>query len=136
MKMSKKTYYGVRAVLALAEHQGPLSIHALAKQEGLPEDYLEKILQILRKNGIVAAKKGVNGGYALARSTSEVNIWEILSVLDGPTHTLAPPLAPGTLPCFQVSHCQTNDLWRKLEKQIEKTFTELSLEALISHNRS
>ncbi len=135
MKISKKSYYGVRAVLALAQEKGPVSIHTLAERENLPEDYLEKILQDLRRAGIVEAKKGTTGGYILARTAREVNIWDILSVLDGPLKTFAPSLTRGKLPCEQVSHCQTNEVWRKLEQQIEKTFSSVSLESLISHRR-
>lgn len=133
MKVSKKAYYGVRAVLALAQEKKPLSIHSLAEREGLPEDYLEKILQNLRRAGIVEATKGTSGGYALVRPAKDVNIWEILSVLDGPLKTFAPTFARGKLPCEQVSHCQTNEVWRKLEQQIEKTFSALSVESLITH---
>lgn len=133
MKISKKAYYGVRAVLALAQEKTPLSIHSLAEREDLPEDYLEKILQDLRRARIVEAKKGTTGGYALVRQAKDVSVWEILSVLDGPLKTFAPRLVKGKLPCEQVSHCQTNEVWRKLEQQIEKTFSSLSVESLITY---
>ena len=74
MKVSKKAYYGLRAAIALAQSSRALSIHALAESEHLPEDYLEKILQMLRKAGLVEATKGVAGGYALARSAKETRI--------------------------------------------------------------
>lgn len=146
MKISKKSYYGVRAVLALAQEKEPLSIHSLAEREGLPEDYLEKILQDLRRAGIVEAKKGTAGGYALVRQAKDVNVWEILSVLDGPLKTFAPTfkkdklpasnagrVAPAGWPCPPTSHCQTNEVWRRLEQQMEKTFSALSIESLTTH---
>ncbi|MFZ1626316.1 MAG: Rrf2 family transcriptional regulator [Candidatus Moraniibacteriota bacterium] len=132
MKVSKKAYYGLRAAIALAQSDKAVSIHALAESEHLPEDYLEKILQLLRKAGMVVATKGVTGGYKLSRSSSEVSAWDILRVLDGPIETFLPP-ATGTLPCLQVSHCQTNQVWRTLEEKIEETLSDISLERL-SHN--
>ncbi len=132
MKVSKKAYYGLRAAIALARSDRALSIHALAESEHLPEDYLEKILQALRKAGLVEATKGVAGGYKLSRASKAVSAWDILQVLDGPLATFTPPVK-GSLPCLQVSHCQTNQVWRTLEEKIEETLSGISLEHL-SHN--
>lgn len=132
MKVSRKAYYGLRAVIALTHAGRSLSIHALAESEHLPEDYLEKILQTLRKAGIVEAMKGTSGGYALVRSAGDINVWDILSVLDGGVTLFDPPVK-GSLPCFQVSHCQTNQVWRSLEEKIKETLSDISLEQL-SHN--
>jgi Rrf2 family protein len=133
MKVSKKAYYGLRAVLALAQSEKPLSIHTLAETEYLPEDYLEKILQHLRRAGLVEATKGTSGGYALARAKEDTNVWEVLRELDGPIKTFAAPIK-GTLPCLQPSHCQTNEVWRKLETEIESTLTRITLDSLIPEN--
>lgn len=133
MKISKKAYYGLRAAIALAQSETALSIHALAQTEHLPEDYLEKILQILRRSGIVEARKGTDGGYLLARPARKISVWDILRELDGPMKTFAlpsPPAGGGSLPCFQVSHCQSNQVWRTLEEKIEKTLSGITLETL------
>lgn len=135
MKISKKAYYGLRAVLALAQAKKPLSIHALAEAERLPEDYLEKILQNLRRAAIVDAKKGTTGGYALARETKNISVWDILHELDGPVKAFTPPVA-GALPCLHVSHCQTNEVWRTLENKIEETLSDISIASLIPKNIS
>ncbi len=135
MKISKKSYYGLRAVLALAQATKPLSIHALAAQEHLPEDYLEKIFQSLRKADLVTAKKGVSGGYALSRPATHMTVWEIQTVLDGPMK-LSAPLSKGVLPCFQPSHCQTSEVWRTLETEIEKSLSQITLQSLIPKNTS
>lgn len=133
MKISKKAYYGLRATLALAQREKPLSIHTLAEMEHLPENYLEKILQSLRKADVVIAHKGVTGGYTLSRPASEINIWEILRELDGPMKPFSTPVK-GTLPCLQVSHCQTNEVWRSLEEKIEETLSGISLASLVPKN--
>ena len=135
MKVSKKAYYGLRAIVALAQANTALSIHTLAQSEGLPEDYLEKILQHLRRANIVEAKKGVSGGYALARETADISVWDVLSELDGPVKTFTTPIK-GTLPCFHVSHCQTNEVWRALENKIEETLSDISIASLIPKNIS
>lgn len=133
MKISKKTYYGLRAVLALAQAEKPLSIHVLAETEHLPQDYLEKILQGLRRAGLVEAKKGTTGGYSLVRPSKDISVWEILQELDGPLKTFVPPIK-GSLPCLQPSHCQTNEVWRLLETEIERSLSKITLESLIPKN--
>lgn len=135
MKVSKKAYYGLRAALALAQAKKPLSIHTLAKTEHLPEEYLEKIVQQLRRSGLVEAKKGMHGGYLLAKSAEATTVWEILKELDGPLQIFLPPVK-GTLPCLQPSHCQTNEVWRKLETEIEHSLSTVTLASLIPKNIS
>ena len=75
MRASKKAYYGLRAAAALGKHGGELSVHELARVEEMPEDYLHKILQSLRKAGLVMAAKGQGGGYSLARDAAEISDW-------------------------------------------------------------
>lgn len=135
MKISKKAYYGLRATLTLAQAEKPLSIHALAQSEHLPENYLEKIVQQLRRAGLVEAKKGASGGYSLARAAETITAWEILHALDGPMKPFASPIK-GVLPCFQPSHCQTSEVWRKLETEIETSLSKITLTSLIPHNTS
>lgn len=143
MKVSKKAYYGLRATLAIAKAKRPISIHSLARDESLPEDYLEKIVQALRRAGIVGAKKGVDGGYTLARTTHTITAWDIIETLDGPmniepTLTKKIPslnytgnITPPGWPCPPMSHCQTNQVWRVLEHTIEKTLSSLTLEKIL-----
>lgn len=127
MKLSKKAYYGLRAALALSKAQKPLSIHTLAQSEAIPEDYLEKIFQALRKEGVVTATRGAAGGYQLAKSN--LSAWEVVTALEGPLKVYA-PTTKGTLPCFQITHCQTNSVFRTLEDNLEKTLKNISLTSL------
>lgn len=128
MKLSKKAYYGLRATLALSGAKKPLSIHALAQKEGIPEDYLEKILQILRKKGVVTSKRGTAGGYQLANNSTSA--WDVVTALEGPLKIYA-PTNKGQLPCFQITHCQTNSVFRDAEVALETTLKNISLASLI-----
>ena len=79
--------------------------------------YLEKILQTLRKKGLVTAERGVKGGYQLA--SKDISVWEVISALDGPLKIFLPQ--KGTLPCLLPTHCQTNIIFRSIEQSIENT---------------
>jgi len=131
MKLSKKAYYGLRAAISLAQSDTPVSAHDLARSEHIPEEFLEKILQKLKKEGIVDAKKGSEGGYFLARPAKKVSAWDIIGTLDAPFPRIMPPTPRGTLPCSIPSHCQTNEVWRTLEREIEKTLSKITLNTLV-----
>mgnify|MGYP002398661396 CR=1 FL=1 len=132
MKLSKKAYYGLRATLTLVHRKVPASIRTLAKEEALPEDYLEKILQILRRANIVRAAKGADGGYTLTKKPHTITAWDIVRVLDGPIRITTLP--KGVLPCSKVSHCQTNEVFRKLEQEIKRSLSKITLAALTADN--
>ncbi len=56
----------------------------IAERTGLPQPYLEQILLALKGAGLVRSKRGVGGGYVLAREPAEITLGEIVSAVDGP----------------------------------------------------
>ncbi len=131
MKVSKKAYYGLRALVGIA-HFGEISAHALALEENLPEDYLQKILQQLKKAGIISSEKGSSGGYSLAKNEKNISIWEIILALDGEIIPFAPPKMTSITPYPKLTHCQTNVAWRKLSETIQNTLSNMSIADLIT----
>ncbi len=90
--ISKKTKYGLRAVLLLAREygRGPLLISEVAEREGIPKKFLELILLELKNKGILQSKKGKGGGYSLGKAPESVTFGQVVRALEG-------PLAP--VPC-------------------------------------
>jgi Rrf2 family iron-sulfur cluster assembly transcriptional regulator len=87
MKVSTRGDYAARALVSLALHadeSGPTSVRDIAERTGLPQPYLEQILLALKGAGIVRSKRGVGGGYVLARPAAEITLAEIVSAVDGP----------------------------------------------------
>ena len=66
------------------DENGPTSVRDIAERTAIPQPYLEQILLALKGAGLVKSKRGVGGGYVLARSPAEIRIGEILSAVDGP----------------------------------------------------
>lgn len=131
MKISKKAYYGIRTLALLAEAKESVSVHEIAKNEGMPEDFLHKILQRLKGADLVHAEKGADGGYTLARSADHITVWDIVLVLDGGLQTLKPQRLSSDSPRPKLSHCQTSMVWRSLDESIRKTFSQITLTDLI-----
>ena len=87
MKVSTRGDYASRALLSLALHadtSGPTSVRDIAERTGLPQPYLEQILLALKGAGLVRSKRGVGGGYVLARTPKEITLGQIVSAVDGP----------------------------------------------------
>jgi Rrf2 family protein len=83
--ISKKTIYGLQAVIILAKRfdKGPILITDLAKEGRIPKKFLEAILLELRKNGILKSKKGKGGGYVLGKYPQDISVGDIIRILDG-----------------------------------------------------
>jgi len=90
--ISKKTKYGLKALIYLAQHyeEGPILIADLAREENIPKKFLEAILLGLKNNGILQSRKGKGGGYYLARHPKTITFGQAVRVMEG-------PLAP--VPC-------------------------------------
>lgn len=87
VRVSTRGDYACRALLSLALHAddpGPTSVKDIAERTGLPQPYLEQILLALKGAGLVRSKRGVGGGYTLARSPVDIRLSEIISAVDGP----------------------------------------------------
>ena len=83
--ISKKTKYALNALVYLARQysKGPVLIGEIAKEQHIPQKFLEAILLDLKNAGILNSKKGRGGGYYLIKSPEEVNIADVLRLFDG-----------------------------------------------------
>lgn len=86
MKVSKRGQYGMRALCHLAETHGSgvVQIREIARRESIPAKFLEGILLELKHAGIVRSRRGIDGGYELARDPKDVMLGQVMRVLDGP----------------------------------------------------
>ena len=96
MKISTKGRYALRMVIDLAEHadDGFISLKDIAARQGLSKKYLEQIVPLLNKTGMLSTTRGYQGGYKLAKSPSECTVGAILQTTEG---SLAPVPASSTL---------------------------------------
>jgi len=121
--ISKRTQYGLKAILALAgRYQGePVSIGTLAREEAIPLKFLEAILLDLKRFGVLESKKGKHGGYALSRPPSTITFGSLIRMMEGP---LAPlPCASETAfqpckECRNIEMCGTRILMRQVRDAI------------------
>ena len=116
--ISTRGRYALRVMIDLAEHigEGYIPLQTIAKRQGISEKYLESILAVLSKAGLLDAVRGKGGGYRLSKPAKEYTAFEVLSLTEG---TLAPVtcLERGQQ-CENAVNCRTLPLWQGLDQVI------------------
>ncbi|ACB75710.1 RrF2 family transcriptional regulator [Opitutus terrae] len=86
MKISTKVDYACRVLAELARLHGSgelAQIEHLARVEKLPPNFLAQILSELRNGGLITSRRGIQGGYALARPPDQISLYDIITLIDG-----------------------------------------------------
>jgi Rrf2 family iron-sulfur cluster assembly transcriptional regulator len=116
MRVSTRGDYACRALLSLALHEGdvPTSVRDIAERTGLPQPYLEQILLALKGAGLVRSKRGVGGGYVLARAPENLTLGQIVAAVDGPivVGDFGEPHAGGA--CNHEGQCVLLSVWAEV----------------------
>ena len=116
---STKGRYALRVMIDLAEHNDGsfISLQEIASRQDISKKYLESIVVMLSKAGLVISHQGKNGGYRLTRLPEEYTVAEILEITDG---SLAPVecVSKTSGGCSRSERCKTFPLWAELDKLI------------------
>ena len=107
----------------LGSNQGQqVSANALESKIGVSGKYLEKIMRILTKRGIVSASRGANGGYYLAKPPKDITVGEIVRALEDDMILVECVKKDGECKC-----CPSAKVWKKLYKRINQVLDEMTL---------
>lgn len=130
MLFTTKTEYGLKALEILAKNRSnqPISLADIASETGLSLSYLEQIFAKLKRAKIIKSTKGTDGGYSLSRNVNQINLYEIISALEG--RTAVNSCMAGTKPNCS-GRCLTRKIWVKIQNDIELTLKNYSLRDLI-----
>lgn len=129
MRLSTRGHYGLKAMFDLAQHygSGPISLKTVAERQNLSDHYLEQLMAMLRKSGLVKSMRGAQGGYVLAREPSEIKVGDVIRALEGP---IAPVYCvseknPGS--CDEADHCITRTVWARVRDGLAQVLDSISL---------
>jgi Rrf2 family protein len=86
MRISTKGEYGLLAIIDLAMQPGEASVQALqiAERHDIPKQYLDQLMLMLRKAGLIESTRGRQGGYRLARSARNITLLNVVEAMEGP----------------------------------------------------
>lgn len=133
MRVSSKGDYACRALLSLTLHQdegGPTSVRDIAERTAIPQPYLEQILLALKGAGLVRSKRGVGGGYVLARAPKDILLSEILSAVDGPISVgdFGEPHQDGS--CNHEGQCVLLTIWKSAGEHMRELLDGFTLQSV------
>lgn len=137
MKLSTKGRYGLRALIDLARYSEvePVSINSIAERQGISERYLEQLMAMLKKAGLVKSIRGAGGGYVLAKEQKDISVGDVLRALEG---NLNPVECSGFVEegCEAAGGCVTKYVWQKINDSINQTVDEIKLNQLVEESKS
>ena len=133
MNFSKRSRYGIRALIDLAEHtESPCALCEIAERNNISIKYLEQIFSVLKKAGIIKSIKGPKGGYFLAGSPEYIRISDIIVALDGSYYLDDEWLAPGQKGEAEALSVQELVI-DPINTEVHKILDQLTLRKLTEH---
>jgi len=132
MLVSTKGRYAIRVMIDLAE-QDPteyIPLMDIAERQDISEKYLESIMSLLSKAGLVLSLRGKGGGYRLAESPDKCTVMSVLECTEG---SMAPVacLENGAKDCPRMEGCKTVEMWSDLYKMIRTYFEGITIADLV-----
>lgn len=122
MKLSSKARYGLKAMCELALHpEEVVSICQIAESTNTSEAYLEQLMAILKKAGLVVSVRGAGGGYKLSKSPEEIGVGEIIRALEDDLKFVD---------CISgecENKCKCYNVWQKLYDTINNSLDNMKL---------
>ncbi|MBI1978347.1 MAG: Rrf2 family transcriptional regulator [Candidatus Omnitrophica bacterium] len=141
MRFTTKTEYGLVCLIYMARKSPgqSVTIKEIVKTERFSATYIEKILQKLRTANIVISHQGKQGGYALAKASSEITLKEIIEALEGGStfdvslNTFGVFCAPqirDRIVCTHFSMCGLRPVWHKTKELLDHFYGSITLETI------
>jgi Rrf2 family protein len=127
VRISAKTDYALRAAIELAAvgTSDPVKGEAIATAQGIPLRFLENILGDLRNAGVVESRRGVDGGYLLARPPAQITLADVIRAVDGPLANVA-GIRPNLLE-YKGSTEKLTDIWVGVRAALRSVLEETTL---------
>lgn len=126
MNISSRCDYACRAIVELAQNapkETPLTATTIAENRNIPEKYLVHIMLQLKKAGLLTSVRGAQGGYKLAKKSSEITLLDIVVAVDGPL--MDPP------PCADESSRELQAAWERVADGTETVLKDITIQEIV-----
>lgn len=130
MKLSTRGRYGLRAMCYLASNssRGYISVSEISDKLNLSENYLEQLIRLLKKEGLISSARGPKGGYKITRDLDELTVGDILRVLEG--NITISKCVSGDVNCDDK--CDAYYVFDKIDKVLNEAIDSISLKNIIN----
>ena len=133
MMISTKGRYALRIMVDVAQHDGemPVSVREIAQRQDISGKYMEQIISVLTRSGLLRSIRGAQGGYHLAKSPEQITVGMILRCIED---NLAPVscIRYGSITCNHASSCLTVPMWKELDDITNAYLDTVSLSDLLT----
>jgi len=132
MKISTKGHYGLRSMIDVALHQvkGPVTLNDIAKRQSISVKYLWQVINPLKAEGFLTVTRGAKGGYMLARPPEQINMFDVLTTLEGPISILK--CLTDEQSCPRVRTCFARTVWMDANQAAIKALEGITLAKVLS----
>jgi Rrf2 family protein len=137
MKISSKGDYGIRALIELAHHYGesrPTQSGEIAARQHIPESYLEQLLTILRRAGLIRSVRGPQGGHALLKDPGSIRVAEVIEALEGPI--MPSDCLDDSSACARSGGCAQRDMWSDVRDAVLGVLDSVTIADLAEKERA
>lgn len=134
MKITYKGDYALKGILDLAyqyKHKTVVPLSDISKRQDTPEKYLEQIMLILKKTGIVGSKRGKGGGFFLVKSPKDITLGEVVRVIEGPIEPIACADCNYEADCIDEKHCAFREVWTKVSNEISEIVDNITFQDIM-----
>ncbi len=137
MKISTKGRYALRMLADLALHcnDGFIALKDIAARQGISKKYLEQIVPVLNRADILAANRGYQGGYKLAKKPKEYTVGTILRLTEGSLSPV-PCVGENAQSCERAEDCATLPVWQGLNRVINEYLDSITLQDIVDRQLS
>lgn len=132
MLFTKRVDYSIRALLYLSANANskPVYLREISEAKGISRQFLAKIFPDLIREGLVKSFRGIQGGFMLAKSPSEITISNIIKAVRG-SIAISKCLHPDQQ-CKLEDSCQVQDLWKRAQKKLMEVLDRTTIADLLA----
>jgi len=135
LRLTNAADYAIRGMIHIASlPEGAVALRSdIARAQGIPSSFMAKILRSLVRARLLRSSRGVHGGFALARSASEITLLDVVEAIEGPLSLT--DCTPDPEGCERAHECPANTVWVAVQQTMANMLQSTSLEALVSAPR-
>ncbi|MDD7219965.1 MAG: Rrf2 family transcriptional regulator [Clostridia bacterium] len=137
MKLSTRARYGLKALIDLGVNSvnDTVSLQSIAQRQQISVSYLEQLMAMLKKAGLVKSSRGAYGGYQLGKPANEISVGDVLRVLEGSLDAASCPGIENDGSCNGSDVCVAKIVWQRINDSITNAVDTLMLDQLIDESR-
>lgn len=137
MKIPMKVDYGVRALVELAQRDpdvdSSMQTAEIARRQQIPEAYLDQVLTILNKAGLIKSRRGPHGGHVLDMDPEDIGLGLVMGVLEGRAPLLDCLVEPDE--CSLSDTCAQREAWGFFEEAMEQLLNATTIGDMVRRQR-